>query len=157
MERRKFLAVVVTGTGLVIGGIVGIPAVVMMFAPGFRTRGPIWRPLGLADEFGLNEVSRATVEVPRRDWAESMSEKAVYVWRTTESDFVVYSRNCTDLSCPVRWDVGSERFFCPCHGGIFTKEGEVVAGPPRRPLWRYATRVIDGRLEIDVTSVPPMG
>ena len=31
-----------------------------------------------------------------------------------------------------------------------------MAGPPNKPLYRYANRVRDGVLEIDLFSLPPM-
>jgi menaquinol-cytochrome c reductase iron-sulfur subunit len=108
------------------------------------------------EDFRLHAVEQATVEVQRGDWSETLPRKAVYVWRKEEGRAVVYSRNCTDLSCPVHFDSGSERFFCPCHGGIFAKDGTPLAGPPRLPLYRYRTRVRGGELEIDLRSLPAM-
>ncbi len=156
MERRSFLSWLITGTGLIIAGITGLPALVMLLSSTFRTRGPTWRPLGSLSEFEQGEVRRATVPIPQESWAARLDEKAVYVWRSGESEVVVFSRNCTDLSCPVRWDPGSERFFCPCHGGIFAKDGTNLEGPPPRPLWRYETRITNGVIEIDLASLPPI-
>jgi menaquinol-cytochrome c reductase iron-sulfur subunit len=96
------------------------------------------------------------VEVPREDWAATLRERGVYVWRRSEQEVVVFARNCTDLSCPVTWDPGSQWFFCPCHGGIFSKDGERMAGPPKRPLYRYTNRIRDGVVEIDLRSLPPI-
>ena len=31
-----------------------------------------------------------------------------------------------------------------------------MAGPPKEPLYRYATRIRDNILEIDLNSIPPM-
>ena len=55
----------------------------------------------------------------------------------------------------MRYDPGSTFYYCPCHGGIFNQAGDPVAGPPARPLYRLATRVRGGVLEIDLTSIPP--
>jgi menaquinol-cytochrome c reductase iron-sulfur subunit len=38
--------------------------------------------------------------------------------------------------------------MCPCHGGVYYKDGSVAAGPPPRPLERYPVRVQDGQVEI---------
>lgn len=41
---------------------------------------------------------------------------------------------------------------CPLHGGRFDlRDGRPVAGPPRRNLERFATRVIDGRIAVRLT------
>ena len=106
------------------------------------------------DDFPVGAMTRAEVDVPRPDSSRALREKGVYVWRVSGEAIVVFSRNCTDLSCPVTYDPGSECFFCPCHGGIFAKDGERLAGPPNRPLYRYATRIEQGVLEIDLNSVP---
>jgi menaquinol-cytochrome c reductase iron-sulfur subunit len=42
----------------------------------------------------------------------------------------------------------AERFICPCHGGVYDLRGRRTGGPPPRPLDRFFTRVVSGRLEI---------
>lgn len=44
------------------------------------------------------------------------------------------SRVCTHLGCIITWQPDTTRFFCPCHAGVFSPTGEVLAGPPPRPL-----------------------
>ncbi|MEX0653691.1 MAG: Rieske 2Fe-2S domain-containing protein [Phycisphaeraceae bacterium] len=157
MDRRTWLKRAVAGLGLTVGGAVGLPATVAILSPVIRyRRAARWEPVGPLDQFPVGEVTQVAVDVPRDDWAQSLRRKGVYVWRADEQRTVVYSRNCTDLSCPVTFDPGSEVFFCPCHGGIFAKDGTVMAGPPNRPLYRYASRVRAGVLEIDLQSLPPM-
>jgi cytochrome b6-f complex iron-sulfur subunit len=55
------------------------------------------------------------------------------------------SGECTHLTCPVqKKDVekgapGDDApLRCPCHGGVFSRTGEVLDGPPPRPLRRLA-------------------
>jgi Rieske Fe-S protein len=43
---------------------------------------------------------------------------------------------------------GQEEFFCPCHNGVFDKDGNVVSGPPPRPLDRFEVKVEDDQLFI---------
>lgn len=48
---------------------------------------------------------------------------------------VAYSDVCTHLSCAVTYQKGSKQLYCPCHEGFFdAATGEVLAGPPTRPL-----------------------
>jgi menaquinol-cytochrome c reductase iron-sulfur subunit len=156
MTRRELLSRVVPLTGVGVAGAVGVPVLVHTLSPVLEGRpAEMWRPIGPTDGFPEGEVQRVLVDVPREDWARSLQEKGVYVWHSPDEGLVVYSRNCTDLSCPVEYDPGSSWFFCPCHGGIFSTDGTPRAGPPNRPLYRYATRVRDGLLEIDVRSLPP--
>jgi menaquinol-cytochrome c reductase iron-sulfur subunit len=157
MERRTFLTLTAHSVGLVFAAVIGIPAFLNALSPSPRRHaGPAWRRLGTAEEFPLGKMKMAPLELPPFDWARALKVKAVYVLRDSADSVVVFSRNCTDLSCSIVWDAGSECFFCPCHGGIFSKSGERMAGPPKRPLYRYATRVTDGVLEIDLNSLPPI-
>lgn len=51
----------------------------------------------------------------------------------------VLSNSCAHLGCPVRWLLveGTGEFLCPCHGGIYDINGDYVAGPPPRGMYRY--------------------
>ena len=55
----------------------------------------------------------------------------------------VLSNSCAHLGCPVRWIVreGEGELLCPCHGGIYNINGDYVAGPPPRDLYRYTHEV----------------
>jgi menaquinol-cytochrome c reductase iron-sulfur subunit len=157
MDRRTLLLRFTQTIGLVVAGAVGIPGAIYALAPVFeRRKGARWVPVGRVDDFKVGEVRKALVEIPRDDWMESLRQQAVYVWRAARDNFVVYSRKCTDLGCPVVFDEGSQWFFCPCHGGVFSKEGEPKAGPPKIPLHRFQVRLRDGAIEIDLDSIPPM-
>ncbi len=156
MERRRFLQLIVGGAAALVGGVLGIPGLLTALSPALRRgRGPVWVPVGNLDAFPEGQVRPALVSIPRSDWNQALRSRAVYVSRV-DGEAVVFSRSCTDLGCPVQWDEGSGWFLCPCHGGIFSQDGRPQAGPPSRPLYRYATRVEGGVLEIDLRSVPPM-
>jgi Rieske Fe-S protein len=48
---------------------------------------------------------------------------------------VAYSDVCTHLSCAVLYQPENQQFHCPCHEGYFDAyTGDVLAGPPTRPL-----------------------
>jgi len=53
--------------------------------------------------------------------------------------YVAFSRKCTHLGCVISWEKGARRFKCPCHGGVFNAEGEVISGPPKKSLTRLKT------------------
>jgi Rieske Fe-S protein len=51
--------------------------------------------------------------------------------------FVAYGQKCTHLSCAVIPRPKRGQIHCPCHEGFFSIEtGDVLAGPPPRPLPR---------------------
>jgi len=66
-----------------------------------------------------------------------------------EGGFLGISSVCTHLHCIVNWNAMSKRFECPCHGAKFNKEGEVLEGPPPRPLDLHKLEVAAGNVVID--------
>ena len=157
MERRNVLILLVCGGSAAAASVVGIPALIYAVAPGGSGRRlGDWRDIGPLEEFSVGEIEDAVVQPAAEAAAVQSIRAGVYVWRRTADDVVVFSRSCTDLGCPVTFDRGSHCFLCPCHGGIFDQQGNRMAGPPDRPLYRYEYRVRDGILQVDVSSVPPM-
>ncbi len=58
---------------------------------------------------------------------------------------VAYSEVCTHLSCAVTYQGTSKQLYCPCHEGFFdAATGDVLAGPPTRPLPLIELAVQDG-------------
>lgn len=47
-----------------------------------------------------------------------------------KSEFKAFRSVCPHLGCRVRWEQRKERFFCPCHGGVFNDDGVAIEGPP---------------------------
>jgi len=68
-------------------------------------------------------------------------------------DFVALSSVCPHLGCQVHWEPQNDRFFCPCHNGIFTPSGQGIGGPPgdaKQDLPRYSVKVEGGLVYLDV-------
>ncbi len=45
-------------------------------------------------------------------------------------DFLALSSVCPHLGCQVHWQGAQNRFFCPCHNGVFDPTGKAMEGPP---------------------------
>jgi Rieske Fe-S protein len=57
--------------------------------------------------------------------------------RTRDGDYYAYGQKCTHLTCPVYYSKQHGRLECPCHeGGFDERTGNVLYGPPPRPLDR---------------------
>jgi nitrite reductase/ring-hydroxylating ferredoxin subunit len=68
-------------------------------------------------------------------------------------DFLALSSTCPHLGCHVHWEAHNNRFFCPCHNGVFNPEGKAIAGPPAdagQSLSHYPLKVERGLLFIEV-------
>jgi len=155
LSRRGFFAKLsITLSGLC-AAILGVPLVGFVLAPLFRKVKESWIPVGNVDDFELGK----TVNVPFPDpsplpWAGITARGAAWLRRDSKERFVAFSVNCTHMGCPVRWLQEAELFMCPCHGGVYYKDGTVAAGPPPKPLYRYAVRIANGRVEIKAAAIP---
>ena len=68
-------------------------------------------------------------------------------------DFIALSSTCPHLGCQVHWEAAHDRFFCPCHNGVFDPSGRGLSGPPGEAglsLPSYNLRVDNGLLFIEV-------
>lgn len=68
-------------------------------------------------------------------------------------DFIALSSTCPHLGCKVHWEGPSNRFFCPCHNGIFDPNGKAISGPPadaKQSLSKYPLKIEKDILYIQV-------
>jgi menaquinol-cytochrome c reductase iron-sulfur subunit len=150
-----------TGGVLAAGGIATaaftLPALGFALGPIFeRTEARNWQDVGSVKDFSaltytsvittidpdVGETGKTTVYIrardPKRDTAKELAR----------FPYVAISTRCMHLGCPVRYVQASQRFICPCHGGVYGFDGKVVGGPPVRPLDRFETKVEAGRVYV---------
>ncbi|HEU4403284.1 MAG TPA: Rieske (2Fe-2S) protein [Candidatus Polarisedimenticolia bacterium] len=65
----------------------------------------------------------------------------MFVVRASQTEVEALSAVCTHLRCVLKWDQAGGTFLCPCHAGAFDRNGNVLSGPPNRPLRRYPVEV----------------
>lgn len=155
ISRRGFLTLVSLGLGGLAAAIVSVPVVGALIAPLLQEPPETWRPVGTVDNFKIGE----TVEVSFLDasplpWAGVSAKTAAWLRRESQDQFIAFSVDCTHLGCPVRWVADGNLFMCPCHGGVYYKNGDVAAGPPPRPLVKYPVRVMSGEVQIRTNPIP---
>lgn len=61
---------------------------------------------------------------------ETPSGAVVNIARQGGDRIVALSSTCPHLGCMVNWEPHNNRFFCPCHNGVFDPSGRAIAGPP---------------------------
>jgi cytochrome b6-f complex iron-sulfur subunit len=86
-------------------------------------------PLGEAKEIVLNNVPAVILNRPGKG-------------------YIAVSRVCTHLGCLVQYDKESKSLLCPCHAGVYDLEGNVLSGPPPKPLPKLPLRVVGDTLVI---------
>lgn len=60
----------------------------------------------------------------------------IYLRRNPDDTYTALLMECTHKQCTV--NPAGDAFSCPCHGSRYNAEGEVLEGPARRALHRYA-------------------
>ena len=145
MDRRGFLGVL-SGFLVSIPMLGGLAVSLRVACAPAASRRPQRLPLcRLADVPGDDILVRpVSFEMRRGAVVESVS-RVVFVTRdpAAPESVIAMSGECTHLTCPVqkktveKSEPGDDApLRCPCHGGRFSRTGEVLAGPPPRPLRR---------------------
>ena len=151
--RRRFLSHLSILAGSIAAAIVAVPSIAFLL--GVRKAPMRWRSGGKVDGFQTG----TTVEVSFTDpsplpWSGVTALTAAWLRRVDEQNFIAFAVDCTHLGCPIRWLPDADLFMCPCHGGVFYKDGQVASGPPPKPLIRYPVRVRNGNVEILTSPLP---
>lgn len=155
ISRRSFLIKLGMVSNAIVGFMVAIPVFGALFAPLFRRTQQTWRSVGKIEQFETGK----TVLVKFRNatplpWSGTVSETASWLRKVSDTKFIAFSVNCAHLGCPVRWIEDAELFLCPCHGGVYNKDGSYAAGPPPHGLKTYPIRLRDQNVEIEASAIP---
>lgn len=148
-QRRSLLKAAVIALNGLIATAMGVPVFGYVLGPLFRKQEPQWVEAGKLADFGASPASRRLKYVARGGFRDL--ERTRNVWISIQRDGpMVFSSECTHVGCNVLWKQAEARFVCPCHGGAFSLQGEVLDGPPPAPLRRLPSRVENGTLYIQV-------
>ncbi len=151
IDRRSFLtqvAVGVLGVGsAVVLGAVGAGTVV---GPALAKTPKQWVPLTAVENLKPGDVTTVLMKYDLNSGLYRQQVSAPVLVSHTGNQIVCFKSSCPHLGCVVKWDGVSGRFRCSCHGGNFDRDGTVIAGPPPRPLERYAFKVDSGHLLVEV-------
>ena len=150
-DRRSFLEKTSKGAmaaGL-IGGYGGLGAIALRYLYPARP-----------DELSWQFVAETkTIDVGESLLYQGPSGETINVARQSREgdaqDFIALSSTCPHLGCQVRWESQNNRFFCPCHNGVFDATGKGVGGPPGeagQSLAQYPLKVEGGLLHIAVPT-----
>jgi menaquinol-cytochrome c reductase iron-sulfur subunit len=149
VTRRRFMTVTANGAGAVAAMAFTLPALGFAIGPIFKQNGMGWQAVGTTDQF--TETNYIPVIITLQPEIGDAGKSTAYVRKKDpaidtdpadrDSPYIAISDRCVHLGCPVRWVPASERFLCPCHGGVYDLLGRRVSGPPPRPLDRFYTRL----------------
>jgi Rieske Fe-S protein len=156
ITRRRLMVGAANGAGIIATCAIILPALGFAIGPIFKTFPHHWETVGTTSDFpddtyvpvvmtliqGIGEVGKTTVYMRARNPALDTDPS------DSHTPYIAISTRCAHLGCPVRWVPASERFICPCHGGVYDLLGRRVGGPPVRPLDRFPTRVVGTQVQV---------
>lgn len=135
VSRREFLATLLAGLSTVAAAGVGVFALVRYMVPPRR-------------EVRYREVLVARVDELQpgqtKEFEDLVGRPAMLV-NLGDNNFKAFSAVCTHLGCLVKWNPSEKAFVCPCHNGRFDASGQVIAGPPPRPLQEFKVSLKNDR------------
>lgn len=154
-DRRTFLIKISLGLSALAAAAAGIPVISALLAPLLRQPLQTWRDIGTLNQFKIGNTQLVKFENPNPEpWAGITAHSAAWVRRESEQNIIAFSVNCTHLGCPVRWENGAQLFMCPCHGGVYYKDGSVASGPPPKGLIQYPVRINNGKVQLMTQPLP---
>ena len=132
VTRREFARYLVLGAGTIAVANVGIAAWTQL------------RTINAGEPRAITPArGRRRRRAPTCSGIPGDDDPAILV-RLSDADVVAFSQKCTHLGCVVYYEPDEQRWHCPCHEGNFeARTGDVISGPPTRPLGRIDVEVRD--------------
>ena len=132
-----------------IAAALAIPAALYLAVKPKSSDDSNWIEVSDLSQLKVNSPQEVLYERKRVDgWQKVVEKNSAWVVRTEDHNVVAYKPACTHLACPYHWEHQANKFVCPCHGSEFSLEGKVLTGPAPRPLDRFLTKVVDGKVMI---------
>jgi Rieske Fe-S protein len=129
VTRREFVRYLVLASGGFAAGNVGVA---------------LWsslRSINEGDPRAVVELARVPEGTAHLFHYPTAADPAILV-HLPGGELRAFSQKCTHLGCVVYWSPEAQEMECPCHEGVFdARTGDVVAGPPQRPLGRIDVEV----------------
>ena len=115
------------------------------------------KPLGAQTQNGPVKLSADDVAKLQKDRAVILRAGAarIIVLEDANQRLHALSAKCTHEGCTVQYVPGDSVIWCACHNGRFDLDGRVLAGPPPRPLEKFACqREADGAVIVQLGRGP---
>lgn len=149
-DRRGFFVRVIQGIHALMGATLAFVVGGAVVAPSFTRRQSSWLRAGSAASLEDGMPRPVTLRVARADGATDIIDRRI-VYLVKQGDAVrALDSTCTHLGCRTRYNRDTNRIECPCHGGVYDADGNVVSGPPPSPLRTLPARIEDGQVLVEV-------
>jgi cytochrome b6-f complex iron-sulfur subunit len=133
ISRRRFLTLGVGAAGTAIA--LGYAGAAGAFLAPPEANAETLKEVGKVSDFEEGVPKLITYK------GSSTVEEGVYVVNLGKEGWLALDFLCTHLQCAVNYEESMNQFLCPCHGGAFDLQGNVLFGPIPKPLRRRAIEV----------------
>ena len=119
LSRRSWLASVAMGIALISSyGMFAVQALLFLLPQ--RLKAPTRRLYaGQIDQFQIGAL-QGVLDLQGNEILVKREKQGLRAFNST----------CPHLGCRVHWQAEQQRFFCPCHNGVFNADGVAIEGPP---------------------------
>jgi len=160
LGRRSFLSN--SATVIMAGGLAGGYGTFFAMAGRYlypSTQNKVWifvsdaASIAPGESLPFQSPGGVAVTITRR--AEKPADEVASGEPLAVDRFLALSSVCPHLGCRVHWESNNNRFFCPCHNGVFNANGIATAGPPAaegQKLPHYTLQIVDGALYIEMPT-----
>ena len=154
INRCDFIKATAAVMGGLIGITIGLPAIAYLLSPSLRkVEDDSIIDLGSLENYPVGIPTRYEFTLTKvNGWERTATNYGLYVVRKNKNEVRVFSDICTHLGCRVTWRPDQKHYISPCHDGHFDLLGNVISGPPPRPLDEFVTKVENGNLFV---ALPP--
>jgi len=149
-NRRGFLIRVIQTVHASIGATLAFVVGGAVVAPSFSRREKLWLPAGTVPQLTDGVPTAVTLRIARSDGASEMVDRRVVYLVKTGDQLRALDSTCSHLGCRTKFNPDTKQIECPCHGGVYDTNGNVVSGPPPSPLAQVPVRVEHGRIMVEV-------
>jgi cytochrome b6-f complex iron-sulfur subunit len=133
-SRREFVADAVMS----VGALVGLGGLAFRF---LQYLYPVVPPVKLVEVFASKEA-----DIPPDGVRFVNLPQGPVMLERSGGQVRALSAICTHLGCIIHWHPDRKEFVCPCHGGVYARDGHVVSGPPPRPLEKLEVQMRSERV-----------
>lgn len=149
LNRRRFLQISLWGLVATAAASIGGVGARFLVGNALKPRIKNEVEIGLLAKLTPGAMHRVNYSFRARDaWREVQQVGTIFVYTPDGINFQVLDGRCTHLGCIVKWKDSDNWFACPCHQGFFSQDGEVISGPPPKPLRKLETHIKNGKLYV---------
>lgn len=141
MNRRAFLRYLLNGGMLALLGAALYPIARYLYPPRLAEA-----TVTSAVAATVGELASNTAKIFR------FGNRPGILVHTPQGHLKAFSAVCTHLNCTVQYDSDASIIWCACHNGKFDLNGQVISGPPPRPLDAYQVNVRGEEIVVSKTS-----